>query len=335
MRADPDASLAAAAAAMDFKPAPGCAHLFDSLSVRLVPEIVPFQETGGQQTGPTGQRQRQRASVVRGDGRGEETRMGSDGKSIEGTNDGGGREETAGAGDPVPVGYVDPLEFHRIVEAAKHEREATATDDDNNNGSCGVENEKEDGKSKSGSASGNTVSNTVIVDVRNWYESRVGHFEGAVLAPLRRFSQFPEFVAQHRETFAEKDVVMYCTGGIRCEKAAQFLAGLPVSGAGAGAGAASGVGDGGGGRPASVRQLRGGIVAYARDVLGQSDAGGSVELPPHVVGVGGGGGGENMELEKKENKSSMFRGCNFVFDNRGAVRVSDAVGLYTLNDVVL
>jgi predicted sulfurtransferase len=40
-------------------------------------------------------------------------------------------------------------------------------------------------------------------------------------------------------------------------------------------------------------------------------------------------------LEKKENKSSMFRGCNFVFDNRGAVRVSDAVGLYTLNDVVL
>ena len=51
-----------------------------------------------------------------------------------------------------------------------------------------------------------------------------GHFEGAVLAPIRRFSQLPEYVQRNKSVFHGKDVLMYCTGGIRCEKAAKYLA---------------------------------------------------------------------------------------------------------------
>ena len=61
LREDPDTALAEAAANMDFKPSPGCSHLFDNLSVRLVPEIVPFdtgQPTGAQPRGRDKQRQR-------------------------------------------------------------------------------------------------------------------------------------------------------------------------------------------------------------------------------------------------------------------------------------
>lgn len=94
------------------------------------------------------------------------------------------KAETAGettTADPVSVGYINPLEFHRVVEAAKRERDGRRNP--TNEVSQGIE--------------GTASSNTVILDVRNWYESRVGHFEGAVLAPIRRFSQLPEYVSQN------------------------------------------------------------------------------------------------------------------------------------------
>ncbi len=60
---------------------------------------------------------------------------------------------------------------------------------------------------------------TLILDVRNEYEWRVGHFEGAELPALETFRQFPFFAKKLKE---ERDpektkVMMYCTGGIRCE----------------------------------------------------------------------------------------------------------------------
>lgn len=59
----------------------------------------------------------------------------------------------------------------------------------------------------------------VIIDVRNDYESRIGHFEGAVTPDVENFYEFPGWLEKF-ETEVDKDkkVLMYCTGGIRCEK---------------------------------------------------------------------------------------------------------------------
>lgn len=57
----------------------------------------------------------------------------------------------------------------------------------------------------------------VLIDVRNDYESAIGHFENAVLPPLENFYDFPEWLEQN-PVEKDKKVLMYCTGGIRCEK---------------------------------------------------------------------------------------------------------------------
>lgn len=60
---------------------------------------------------------------------------------------------------------------------------------------------------------------TVLLDVRNDYEWKVGHFEGAELPDLEMFREFPEFARKFKEKHDPKEtkVMMYCTGGIRCE----------------------------------------------------------------------------------------------------------------------
>ncbi|KAI8984433.1 Rhodanese-like domain-containing protein [Mycotypha africana] len=63
----------------------------------------------------------------------------------------------------------------------------------------------------------------ILLDTRNYYESKIGHFEGAIQPPIRKFSQFPEFVERNKEAMKNKTILTYCTGGIRCEKATAFL----------------------------------------------------------------------------------------------------------------
>ncbi len=62
----------------------------------------------------------------------------------------------------------------------------------------------------------------LILDTRNNYEYEVGRFKGAMKSEIETFRQFPEFVERLKE-FKEKPVVMYCTGGIRCEKASAYM----------------------------------------------------------------------------------------------------------------
>lgn len=57
----------------------------------------------------------------------------------------------------------------------------------------------------------------VMIDVRNNYESRIGHFEGAMLPDLENFYDFPQWLDEV-DIPKNKKVLMYCTGGIRCEK---------------------------------------------------------------------------------------------------------------------
>ncbi|KAL3665102.1 hypothetical protein V7S43_009734 [Phytophthora oleae] len=63
-----------------------------------------------------------------------------------------------------------------------------------------------------------------LIDVRNTYEFNVGHFAGALNPKTRRFGQFPQWVRDELPMLQQKDkVLMYCTGGIRCEKASAYL----------------------------------------------------------------------------------------------------------------
>jgi len=71
-------------------------------------------------------------------------------------------------------------------------------------------------------------SDLVILDARNYYESRIGHFGGAVLPNIRKFSYFPMYVEENRDLFKDKQVFMYCTGGIRCERASAYLKELGI-----------------------------------------------------------------------------------------------------------
>jgi len=62
-----------------------------------------------------------------------------------------------------------------------------------------------------------------LLDTRNTYEVKLGTFTGAVTLPIRHFRKFPEAIKQLPESMKEAPVVSFCTGGIRCEKAAPFL----------------------------------------------------------------------------------------------------------------
>lgn len=86
---------------------------------------------------------------------------------------------------------------------------------------------------------------TIIVDMRNHYESEVGHFEKAILPPMETFREGLPMVAEMLEPARERNIVMYCTGGIRCEKASAFMKYKGYK---------------------NVYQLDGGIIEYARQV---------------------------------------------------------------------
>ena len=62
----------------------------------------------------------------------------------------------------------------------------------------------------------------IIVDARNWYESKIGKFRNALTPQLKNFRQWPEAVESLKD-FKDKTVVTYCTGGIRCEKASAYM----------------------------------------------------------------------------------------------------------------
>ncbi len=86
---------------------------------------------------------------------------------------------------------------------------------------------------------------TVTIDTRNDYEVRIGSFAGATNPKTSSFSDFPGWFHDHREELSGKKVAMFCTGGIRCEKATAFLK-------------AQGVAD--------VFHLEGGILKYLEEM---------------------------------------------------------------------
>ncbi|MFC3459465.1 sulfurtransferase [Massilia haematophila] len=87
----------------------------------------------------------------------------------------------------------------------------------------------------------------VMVDTRNDFEVDVGTFDNTVDYRIAKFTEFPEVIAAHKDDFAGKTVVTFCTGGIRCEKAAIHMQNIGYD---------------------NVYQLEGGILKYFEDVGG-------------------------------------------------------------------
>ena len=110
----------------------------------------------------------------------------------------------------------------------------------------------------------------LILDCRNSFESKVGAFEHAIKPEVTRFRDFPSYVDSHQEQFKDKQVLMYCTGGIRCERGSAYVKTKTQA--------------------KNVYQIKGGIHRY-------------IEQFP----------------------DGFFRGKNYVFDGRIAVRVTQDV----------
>jgi UPF0176 protein len=64
---------------------------------------------------------------------------------------------------------------------------------------------------------------TIVIDMRNHYEFEVGHFEKAIEVPSDTFREQLPMAASMMESHKEKNIIMYCTGGIRCEKASAYM----------------------------------------------------------------------------------------------------------------
>ena len=86
---------------------------------------------------------------------------------------------------------------------------------------------------------------TIIVDVRNDYESNIGSFKDSTIPNMKNFTEFPSFVENNLKDKKDKKIAMFCTGGIRCEIASSFMI------------------DRGFG---SVYQLDGGVLKYLKEV---------------------------------------------------------------------
>ncbi len=87
----------------------------------------------------------------------------------------------------------------------------------------------------------------VMVDTRNAFEVDVGTFEHTIDYRITKFSEFPEVIEKHKDELNDKTIVTFCTGGIRCEKAAIHMKNIGYQ---------------------SVYQLEGGILRYFEDVGG-------------------------------------------------------------------
>ena len=91
--------------------------------------------------------------------------------------------------------------------------------------------------------------NAVVVDMRNYYESEVGHFENAVCPDVDSFKESLLFVKEYLANNKDDKILLYCTGGIRCEKGSAYLKHHNFK---------------------DVNQLNGGIIEYSHQIKEKS-----------------------------------------------------------------
>ncbi len=86
---------------------------------------------------------------------------------------------------------------------------------------------------------------TLVIDTRNGYETAIGSFAGAVDPGTASFREFPEWIERNRASLEGRRIAMFCTGGIRCEKATSYMKSLGFD---------------------DVHHLKGGILRYLDEV---------------------------------------------------------------------
>lgn len=86
---------------------------------------------------------------------------------------------------------------------------------------------------------------TIIIDMRNHYEYEVGHFKNAIELPSDTFREQLPMAAEMMQPYRDKNIIMYCTGGIRCEKASAYMLHHGFN---------------------NVYHLEGGIINYAKEI---------------------------------------------------------------------
>lgn len=92
-------------------------------------------------------------------------------------------------------------------------------------------------------------SDTIIIDMRNHYEYEVGHFKNAIELPSDTFREQLPMAVEMMQPYKDKNIIMYCTGGIRCEKASAYMLHNGFE---------------------KVFHLEGGIINYAREIKERS-----------------------------------------------------------------
>lgn len=90
-----------------------------------------------------------------------------------------------------------------------------------------------------------TDKDTIVIDTRNNYEYSLGTFKGAIDPDTATFREFPKWVEENKDNLEGKKIAMFCTGGIRCEKATSYLRGLGYD---------------------NVFHLKGGILKYLEEI---------------------------------------------------------------------
>ena len=118
----------------------------------------------------------------------------------------------------------------------------------------------------------------VILDTRNDYETRVGLFENAIDLNLSTFRDFPEAILDLPEEYKTKQIVMYCTGGIRCEKASVVMMNAGFE---------------------NVKQLEGGVLRYFEETDGSHWKGDCFVFDQRVA----------VDTELNETEYSMCFAC--------------------------
>ena len=86
---------------------------------------------------------------------------------------------------------------------------------------------------------------TIVIDVRNNFEVKVGSFEGSINPKINKFSEFKKYVDKNLSKNGNRKIAMYCTGGIRCEKASSYMLKQGFK---------------------KIFQLKGGILQYLEDI---------------------------------------------------------------------
>jgi predicted sulfurtransferase len=190
-----------------FKPAKGCEHCFDGLSVKVVNELCPLDGVKRKRTVTSS-------------------------RIIKKFLDERGIKNNIVVEELTNVTSLDPADFHQHLLNLGERGETETAEDDSNK--------------------------PLLIDLRNYYESRIGHFREAVLPPLRRFSSLPAWLdsqiqgssescvtaegadgqsiptkshfnkvdketEQSTSSEAKRNIYTYCTGGIRCDQASEYL----------------------------------------------------------------------------------------------------------------